>query len=298
MEKFFQQIKDLIFNKLEWWTTSFVTHLPNVIVSLLVLIIFFKVGGFFKRLADQTMRKTFDNSLVIKVFVTVLYYLFLFFGFFSALKVLNLDGTVSSLLAGAGIVGLALSFAFQDLATNFISSVIIIIQKPLKIGDFIETGEFLGYVEKIDLRSITIRTLEELHVIVPSKDVFQKALKNYNVNALRCLNLAVGIPYSADLDLAHKTSLEAALALENTLDERFPPMANYTAFCESSITLELRVWVRSSDPIFCLQAISYLIMSLKKHLEAQNIHIPYPIRTLHLPQLPQAFSVSTTPNAQ
>ncbi|TAF34263.1 MAG: mechanosensitive ion channel family protein [Cytophagales bacterium] len=295
MQKFLEQIKNLVFSKFEWWTNLFATHLPNVIVSLLILVIFFKVGGFFKRLSDRAMSKTFDNRLVIRVFVTILYYLFLLFGLFSALKILNLDGTVSSLLAGAGIVGLALSFAFQDLATNFISSVIIIIQKPLKIGDFIETGSFLGYVEKIDLRSVTIRTLEELHIIIPSKDVFQKPLKSYNVSAMRCLHLSVGIPYSADLEKARLVVLEAAKKAEYLADPKFPPMANYLNFAESSITLELRFWLKNSDPIFYLKANSILIVALKKSLDEHDIQIPFPIRTLHLP--PQVTFNQNQPKA-
>ena len=89
---------------------------------------------------------------------TVIYVLILGIGLFAALSVLNLDGTVTSLLAGAGIIGLALGFAFQDIAANFISGVLLSTRHPFGIGDIIETNDFFGTVQKLNLRNTIILT--------------------------------------------------------------------------------------------------------------------------------------------
>ncbi|WP_439556631.1 mechanosensitive ion channel domain-containing protein, partial [Dyadobacter sp.] len=86
--------------------------------------------------------------------------------------VLGLDKTVTSLLAGAGVLALALGFAFQDLTTNFISGAFIAIQRPIKVGDIIETNGFTGKVLSIGLRSVKLDNFAGQHVELPSKDIF------------------------------------------------------------------------------------------------------------------------------
>lgn len=196
-----------------------------------------------------------------------------------ALNVLNLEKTVTSLLAGAGVIGLALSFAFQDLATNFISGLFIMIERPFNIGDFIETNGFEGHIERIGIRSIVIKTLDEQHVIIPSKDIFQQPLKNYNLGTERRVTLAVGISYGEDLEKIRQITKSAVELLEQVVQKKGVHVHFYE-FGDSSINFELRFWIKNSDQMYFLESRSAAIMAIKRAYDANQIVIPFPIRTL------------------
>ena len=85
------------------------------------------------------------------------------------------------MLAGAGVVGLALAFAFQDIAANFISGIFISFRKPLHIDDIVKIGDYMGRVEEINLRDTVLRTFQGQMVIIPNKNVFQNPIENYSM---------------------------------------------------------------------------------------------------------------------
>jgi small conductance mechanosensitive channel len=114
---------------------------------------------------------------------------------------LGLDKTVTSLLAGAGVLALALGFAFQDLTTNFISGAFIAIQRPIKVGDVIETNGFTGKVLSIGLRSVKLDNFEGQQVELPSKDIFQKPIVNFTNSGERRVQMEGSIGYKDDLSI-------------------------------------------------------------------------------------------------
>ena len=116
------------------------------------------------------------------------------------LSILQLDKAVTSILAGAGIIGLALAFAFQDIAANFISGIFISFRKPIKLGDVVKINDYMGKVEQINLRDTIILTFQGQMVIIPNKDVFQSPIENYSLLGRRRLDLVVGVSYGDDLE--------------------------------------------------------------------------------------------------
>ena len=104
------------------------------------------------------------------------------------------------MLAGAGVLGLALAFAFQDIAANFMSGIFISFRKPINIGDIVKIKDYMGKVTEINLRDSVIRTFQGQLVIIPNKDIFQNAIENYSMWGKRRIDLAVGISYGDDLD--------------------------------------------------------------------------------------------------
>ncbi|XYI03508.1 mechanosensitive ion channel family protein [Sorangium sp. So ce1128] len=127
-----------------------------------------------------------------------------------AFSILNLEKAATSLLAGAGIVGLALGFAFQDLAANFIAGVYLAVRFPFREGDLIETNDTLGIAERIRIRSTTIRTLEGQAVMIPNKEIFTTKLINDSETGARRVDLSVGVSYGDDLDKVRRVALDAA----------------------------------------------------------------------------------------
>lgn len=180
---------DVIRQKLDsWWIDSF-RMVPNVMLAILFWLAFYIIARLFRRFGTQVTRR-FSKSKAVGGLVSDLIYIALIVaGFYVALNILKLDKIAVSLLAGAGIIGLTLAFAFQDLTSNFISGVYIDFNKPFDIGDVIETNGVVGEVEDIGLRSTILMTMEGTHLMIPNKAVFQSILINHSRTRTRLVRI-------------------------------------------------------------------------------------------------------------
>src|SRR5882757_5027826 len=181
-------------DKLQNWLVGFIKLLPNLGLAIIVFTIFFFAAKYFKRLSNKLLLKISNKPAISGLFSSIFYIVILFIGLFVSLDLLHLEKTISSLLAGAGIIGLALGFAFQDLTSNFISGVFIIFRKPFDVGHIVETNGFIGTIEDIQLRSTVIRTSQGLHIMLPNKEIFQKAITNYSLSNERRIDISLTLP--------------------------------------------------------------------------------------------------------
>lgn len=195
---------DLILEKLHRWTAAAIKMLPNLVVAVIVFVAFFLLARLIRKFVYKVSCRLSHKEAISNLIASTAYFVVFLIGIFTALEVLKLDKAVSSLLAGAGIIGLALGFAFQDLTANFISGIYITFRKPFDVGDIIETNGFTGNVEKIQFRSSIIRTQDGLHVIIPNKDIFQKSIINHSLSPDRRIQFAVLIPFNKEPALVLK----------------------------------------------------------------------------------------------
>ena len=275
----FNDAYDIVIGKVEDWVQTFFEMLPNFVVALFVLILFYVLGKVARKVINNLLSKVTANRTITSLLETIIGISILGIGVFIALSVLQLDGAVTSLLAGAGIIGLALGFAFQDIASNFISGVILSIRHPFGIGDIIETNEFYGTVIKLNLRNTIIKTVTGQIVYIPNKRVFENPLQNYTLTGLRRIDLACGISYGDDLENVRKVTTSAVNMVENVLSEKGIEFY-YDEFGNSSINFKIRFWVKfRTNPDFW-EARSEAIMAIKKAFDENDIMIPFPIRTL------------------
>ena len=253
--------------------------LPNMVVAVLVLFLFFFLARIAKSISRKVLQKVSDKEAINNLFATIIYLLVLGLGLIMALNVLKLQQTVSSILAGAGIIGLAVGFAFQDITANFISGILLAFRKPIQVGDIVRVQDFIGKVEKIDLRVTVIRTFQGLHVIIPNKDVLQQPLTNFTKTSDRRIDLEVGVSYAEDLDFVEKVAIEAVAKLPYILPGKEVKLF-YNEFGDSSINFTIMVWIEYPDEPGYLQAKSDVIKAIKSAFDENNITIPFPIRTL------------------
>lgn len=270
---------NLVTDKVETWIDTFIQMLPNLVVALIVLIVFYVIGKVIRNAIGRLLKKVTDNKTIVNLLETVVGVMIIGIGVFIALSILQLDGAVTSLLAGAGIIGLALGFAFQDIASNFISGVILSIRHPFGIGDIIDTNGFYGTVEKLNLRNTIIKTPQGQIVYIPNKSVFENPLENYTKSGERRIDLSCGVSYGDDLEKAKKVALEAVKSLQNYNSDKGIEFY-YEEFGGSSINFKIRFWVSfQSNPDYW-SARSDAIMAITKHFDENDIMIPFPIRTL------------------
>ncbi len=266
--------------KVTSWVEGLIESLPNVIAAVLVLLAFWGLARLVRKVVARIARRVADQPEINRLIASAAYLGTLALGLVLALGVLNLDKTVTSLLAGAGIIGLALGFAFQDIAENFIAGIILNLRNQFTEGDIVESGDFMGVIQRVQLRATVMRTFTGQRVLIPNAQVFKNPLINYTQTRTRRVDLAVGVAYSDDLEKARRVAIEAVQGVEGR-DESREVELFYQEFGGSSINFQIRFWIpfttRQTD---YLAARSEAIIRIKKAFDDSDITIPFPIRTL------------------
>lgn len=265
--------------KLTAWSQAFIKLLPNILLAAIILVIGFFLAGKIKQLGAKIIKRFSHNTTLNSLFASIIYIFFIGIVLFTVLSILHLSTAVTSVLAGAGILGLALAFAFQDIASNFISGIFISFRRPLHIGDTVKIKDYMGKVEEINLRDTILRTFQGQMVIIPNKDVFQNPIENYSLLGKRRIDLTIGVSYGEDLERVREITLAAVKGIEGISEEDETTMF-YQEFGDSSINFFLRMWMNTCEQPSYLQIGSEAIIRIKKAYDENDIMIPFPIRTL------------------
>jgi small conductance mechanosensitive channel len=275
-----QKAWNLLAGKVMGWTRDFVLLLPNLAVAIAVLIGFWLFAKLARNLLHRILHRISHSEQVNRVLEQALFLALVAAGLFIALGILGLQKTVASLLAGAGIIGLALGFAFQDIAANFMAGIFLSIEHPFRAGHLIESKDIQGIVRRVHLRWTEIRTPQGQVVLVPNKQVFENPITNYSTTGQRRVDIKVGVSYGEDLEQVKQLAIEA-LEQVSTRKPDTEVELYFEEFGESSINLVARFWIefhfKQSD---YLQARSEAVERLKKTFDDNGITLPFPTRTL------------------
>lgn len=269
----------LISHKIITWLNDFVRLLPNILVSALLLVIGIYLAKLIKKIAANLIQRVSDNRALNNLFTSVIYIFVIAITIFTVLSILNLDTAVTSILTGAGIIGLALAFAFQDIASNFISGIFISFRRPLRVGHIVKVKDYMGKVEEINLRDTILRTFQGQMVIIPNKDVFQNPIENFSLLGKRRLDLNIGVSYGEDLEQVKQVTFEALKGMEHLASDEKVTMF-YQEFGGSTINFMLRLWIDSPEQAVYLTVGSEAIIRLKKAYDKNSIMLPFPTTTL------------------
>ncbi len=279
MNDVISRITEKISSKLEGWFEGAAAMLPNFVIAVLVVLAMGLVARWVSKWVSKALNSWTDNKPVSDLMGTITRIVIVALGLFFALSLLQLEKTVTSLLAGVGVVGLALGFAFQDIAANFMSGLFLAFRGNFEVGDVIEVAGHRGTVQHIELRATTIRTFQGLTVIIPNKEVFQNDLVNYTLTEERRIDIPVGVAYSDDLQTALDAIVEEVSKIE-TRDPDRDVKAFFTGFGGSSIDLVVHVWMQESSQPTYLAGRSEAIIAIKRAVDNAGLTIPFPIRTL------------------
>lgn len=272
----------LLVGKVMGWGRDFVLLLPNLAVAVAVLVGFWLLAKLARSLLTRLLRRISHSEQVNRILGQAVFLALLAAGLFISLGILGLQKTVASLLAGAGILGLALGFAFQDIAANFMAGIYLSIEHPFRAGHLIESKNILGVVRRVHLRWTEIRSPEGQVILVPNKQVFENPITNYSATGQRRVDIKAGVSYGDDLEKVRRVALQAIGAIP----ERKPDTEVELFFQdlgESSVDLVVRFWIDfTSKQSDYLQARSEAIVRLKRAFDDNGITIPFPTRTLEL----------------
>lgn len=265
-------------DKVAGWGRSFVLMIPNIVAALLILLAAIVLSKLLARLLCRIL----GRSRVEKSLQDLLYTLFrivvIVVGGIVALQVLQLDKAVTTLLAGAGILGLALGFAFQDFSANLIAGVALAVRRPMRIGDIVKTNDLFGRVESIHLRTTFLRQPDGKRVMIPNRKIFEEPLLNYSEEGRLRVEVKCGVSYGDDLELTRDAVLDALASVPHLEDQ--PVEVLFEEFGDSSVDFVARFWIAFVAPVDLNRAQSAAIMAIRRAFTEHGLTIPFPIRTL------------------
>ncbi|MDX1577703.1 MAG: mechanosensitive ion channel, partial [Gemmatimonadota bacterium] len=224
------------------WIEGAVRALPSLVAALLVFALFWFAAKTVRRLVRRLLDQVSDYRAVNRLVSTLVFCAAVVLGLLVALGILDLDRTVTSILAGAGILGLAVGFAAQDMVSNLMAGILLSVRRPLKPGELISSGDTFGTVEEINLRATVVRTPGGQLVYVPNSDILTNPLTNYTTLGRRRVDVVCGVSYADDLEKAKRVTLEALAGVEGR-DESRDVEFFYDEFGGSSINFKARFWV-------------------------------------------------------
>lgn len=266
-----------------------IVTLGTVLILILYLVVLIFIANKFKKLLVHRVfkRPHFDIG-TSQAMASILQYVFVILG---AIIIIHNSGiNLSSLGLLAGALGIGIGFGLQNITSNFISGVIILFERPIKVGDRIEVGNVVGNILKISPRATTIITNDNLAIIVPNSEFINGRVINWSLhNRTVRFNFMVSVSYKEDPTRIKKLLLEVASDNEGVLKD---PQSDVLldSFLDNNIRFNLRVWSSTySDTPGVLQ--SQLYYAVYEKFKENGISISYPQRDIHIvtnsePKLP------------
>ncbi|HEY9768841.1 MAG TPA: mechanosensitive ion channel family protein [Coleofasciculaceae cyanobacterium] len=273
------QILDTIFNSLRDLLGSAVKVFPAIITALIIVMLTRYAAKFAKNVADQVGQKTLKSKSLQSLLHKAANITTWIVGVVLACVVAFPGLRLGDIIATLGLGSVAIGFAFQDIFKNFLSGILILIQRPFRIDDQIVVGDYEGTVEQIDIRTTMIRTYTGERILMPNSELFTSAVRVRTAYSKRRSDLAVGVDYNTSLTEAKQILQRTIERVEGVLNKPIPEI-DLVGFGDSSIDLIVRYWTKPRQQQV-RQVQTEAIMAIKSALDAASISIPYPIRTIY-----------------
>ena len=244
----------------------------------LTLLLWLGVRGLTAVIKSRFLQAAISDRGVQDAIATLMEVSLMGLGGFILLQAWGID--LRALAVAASVLGVGLGFGLQNIVNNFISGWILLLERPVQVGDFINLGDLMGTVERIGPRSTEIRTLDRVSIIVPNADLVGSRVVNWSHgHPVSRLHVPLGTAYGSPIEQVHTAAIEAAQTHPEVL--RYPkPQLRFLGFGDSSLDFDLIVWIR--DPRHQFDIKSDLYYLLEANLNRYHIEIPFPQRDLNL----------------
>ena len=287
------------------WITLGKTEITAASVFGLVFILVFV--WWFSAVVERTLRRVAlhgrspDTHSTVYAFTRLIRYVVWIVGTLLGLTYLGFELTSLAFLGGA--IGVGIGFGLQNIFSNFISGIIILVEKTLKIGDFVDLQSGVrGTVTEISMRYTRVTTNDSVDVLVPNSEFINGRVTNWTFNERsRRIRIPFGVAYGSDKNAVREAGVAAAKAVEDAgliIDDAHPAIVLMTALGESSLDFELRVWVGPKLISRPGGTKSRLLWALEEELTKRGIEIPFPQRDLRLRSGPLAVNVTRADGEQ
>ena len=243
-----------------------------------------------KVLIDEVLaRRRVETGVRVSI-ARLVHYVFIFIGFLLALLALGFDFTKLTIILSA--LGIGIGFGLQSIVNNLVSGLILLFERPVRVGDFIEVGGKWAEIRKIGLRATNVQTFDQADVIIPNADLVSTQVINWTLSNRRVrLIIPVGVAYGSDISLVMET-LMACTRENSKIAEAPPPQVLFLKFGESALEFELRVWVLDADNRLVVS--SELHQEIDRRFREAKIEIAFPQQDLHLRSVDESIVLKST----
>ncbi len=285
--KSWEEILDVLKKKLV--SLGDVTITPAVLLSVvLILLGAFWVSRLLRgMLRRNVFRRTHLNIGTQETICRILHYIIMLMGVFIAIQQIGIDLTTLAAISAVLMVGIG--FGLQNVTSNFVSTLILLFERPVQVGDFVEVSGVQGRIRRIKTRSSVVETLDNVAIIVPNSNFITQNVTNWSYRDSKVrIHISVGVSYGSDVELVEDTLLEVGRAHPEVLLNP-ESTVQFLEFGDSSLNFDLLVWINDASRQYLVR--SDLNFAVVKAFRAQGITIPFPQRDLHIQSaIPLEFS--------
>jgi small-conductance mechanosensitive channel len=265
----------------KYWQ-QFLQSLPMLCIGLVLFLLFYVVARPLSELLVRPMRYISSSQLILVVVRRMISLLIILLGFYIFLRFAGLSEFAVAVLSGTGVIGLIIGFAFKDIAENFISSLLLSIQKPFQIGDVIEVEGRLGVVKQVTARATTLVDFDGDHIQIPNSTVYKNIIRNLTANPLSRGKFVIGIGYDSSIIEAQNIALTVLKETEAVLVEPEPQVL-VDELASSTANLKVYFWINSHQHSL-LKVSSSLMRTIMREFEKSGISMPDDARELIFPE--------------
>ena len=264
-----------------------ISHIVVAIVAVLVSLLVSRIARYM--LSKRVFRRYGIDQGLEYALLRVTHYLIIVVGVYVGLKTINIP--LGALVGLVAVLGVGIGFGLQNISSNFISGLILLFERPVKVGDRIEIGEVWGDVEVIKLRTTVVTTPDGVSIIIPNSKLLDNNLVNFYYSDRRTqLHVPVGVAYGSDIDRVTSILLAVAAEEEGVTDNP-PPRVWFREFGSSSLDFELLCWI--PDAAMKYTVIDRINRAVDAKFREEGVEIPFPQRDVHMiPPRPSSGSSS------
>jgi len=279
IQKYFNNIKDFLSINLIDIGDASITLWTLLYFIFLAWLLFFSTAKLRKWMVYKVLSQSKIELGVRLAVGTIIRYGVLILGLLIVVQTVGINLSAITILAGA--LGIGIGFGLQNVTNNLVSGIIILFERPIKVGDRIQVGEVFGDVVNISMRSTMVVTNDNISVIVPNSEFISSTVINWSHNDRNIrFNIPVGVSYKEDPENVKRILLEVANQADGVLQDPKPDVL-FEEFGESSLNFMLQIW--TSDYITTPGILkSVLYFEIFKKFRENNIEIPFPQRDLHI----------------
>lgn len=265
---------------LDFLATQGLAFALNLLAAIAIFFVGRIVAGILRRVLEKVMNRAKFDATLSRFLSHIAYALMITFVIIAAIDRLGVDTTsFAAILAAAG---LAIGLALQGSLSNFASGVMLILFKPMKVGDFVEAGGAKGNVEDIHIFNTLICTPDNVLMTIPNSQITSGKITNFSAKDTRRIDLVIGCGYDDDLK-AVKSYLEETLAADERILADPAPVVAVDELGDSSVNFIVRPWVNRSD----YGAVKWdLLEKIKTDFDARGFNLPFPQRDIHVHNVP------------
>ncbi len=262
----------MLLEKIDSWVDGFVKILPNMVVAVIIVVIFYFLGKLFKSLIYKAAKKR-DRENLGAMLGGLVRYTTIAVGIMLGITTILPSVKPGDLVAGLGVSSVAIGFAFKDILQNWLAGLLILIRQPFEIDDQIVVNDFEGTVEKIETRATIIKTYDGKRIVIPNNQIYTNSVKVNTAYEFIRSQYDIGVGYGDDMDEAIEVLKKSLQGIEGVEEEKGIDVLPWD-LAASWVTLRVRWWTKSNRSIV-VKTMTRVIPAIKKSLDAANIDMPY-----------------------